>query len=86
VNTRVKPRHKKKRMHLWALVLGILLVPCARGLAADAITVVNDALFSSGAEAVISDIRVVIDGPPDQREPYRRHGQAPHPHETGSPP
>jgi outer membrane protein insertion porin family len=70
VNTRVKPRHKKKRMHLWALVLGILLVPCARGLAADAITVVNDALFSSGAEAVISDIRVVIDGPPDQREPY----------------
>ena len=70
MNARVNPRHKKMQLHLWALVLGILLVPCTRGLAADAITVVNDAFFTDGAEAVISDIRVVIDGPPDQQDTY----------------
>ncbi len=55
-------------MHLWALILGILLVPCARGLAADTITVGNDAILKNGSETVIRDIQVVIDGPPDQRE------------------
>ena len=57
-------------MHLWALILGILLVPCARGLAADTITVGNDAILKNGSETVIRDIQVVIDGPPDQRERY----------------
>ncbi len=55
-------------MHLWALILGILLVPCARGLAADTITVGNDATLKNEPETVIRDIQVVIDGPPDQRE------------------
>ena len=57
-------------MHLWALILGILLVPCARGLAADTITVGNDATLKNEPETVIRDIQVVIDGPPDQRERY----------------
>jgi hypothetical protein len=86
VNARVKQRHEKKQMHLWALVLGILLIPCTRGLAADTITVVNDAFFTNGSKAVISDIRVVIDGAPDQQKHLYRHGQTPHPSETrGSP-
>ncbi len=55
-------------MHLVALILGILLVPYARGLAADTITVGNDAILKNGSETVIRDIQVVIDGPPDQRE------------------
>ena len=57
-------------MHLWALILGILLVPCARGLAADTITVGNDAFITNGSKTVIGDIRVVIDGAPDQQKPY----------------
>ena len=57
-------------MHLWALILGMLLVPCARGLAADTITVGKDAILKNGPETVIRDIQVIIDGPPDQRERY----------------
>ena len=60
-------------MLLWALILGILLVPWARGLAADTITVDNDASLKNGSETVIRDIQVVIDSPPDQRE---RHAAA----------
>ncbi len=55
-------------MLLWALILGILLVPWARGLAADTITVDNDASLKKGWETVIRDIQVVIDSPPDQQE------------------
>ncbi len=70
MNTRVKQRHEKKQIHLWALVLGILLIPCTRGLAVDAITVGNDTFITNGSKTVIGDIRVVIDGAPDQQKPY----------------
>ncbi|MBC2710860.1 MAG: hypothetical protein HGJ94_07650 [Desulfosarcina sp.] len=58
----------KKQMRLWALILGILFLPYAWVLAADNITVGNDTFFSDGSSAVINDIRVVIDGAPDQQE------------------
>jgi outer membrane protein insertion porin family len=58
-------------MVLWALALGMLLVPIARGLAADTITVDDDSLSSTGSETVINAIRVVIDGTADQQKPYR---------------
>ncbi|MBR9986091.1 MAG: hypothetical protein KFF68_09285, partial [Desulfosarcina sp.] len=64
----MKGQYGKKQIHLWALILGILLVPYARGLAADTITVDNDAILQNEPETVIRDIQVVIDGPPDQRE------------------
>lgn len=70
MNTRVKQRHEKKQIHLWALVFGILLIPFARGLAADTITVGNDTFATNGSKTVIGDIRVVIDGAPDQQKPY----------------
>ena len=68
MNETVKRQYGKKQIHLWALILGILLVPCARGLAADTITVGNDAISKNGPETVIRNIQVIIDGPPDQRE------------------
>ncbi|MCB2146725.1 MAG: outer membrane protein assembly factor BamA [Deltaproteobacteria bacterium] len=63
-------QRQKKQMRLCALVLGILLLPGARSLAEDDIMADNDVMMGNGSAAIISDIRVVIDGPPDQREPY----------------
>jgi outer membrane protein assembly factor BamA len=71
VNQRVKQKHQHTPMVLWALALGMLLVPIARGLAADTITVDDDSLSSTGSETVINAIRVVIDGTADQQKPYR---------------
>ena len=68
MNVTVKGQYGKKQMHLWALILAILLVPCARGLAADTIIAGNDAVLKNEPVTVIRDIQVVIDGPPDQRE------------------
>jgi outer membrane protein insertion porin family len=70
VNDRVKQRHQKKQMHLWALALCLLLVPCARGLAADTSAADSDSFVTNGSETVVSDIRVVIDGPPNQQKTY----------------
>jgi outer membrane protein insertion porin family len=63
-------QHVKKQLHLWALVLGFILVPFARDLAADTVTVDNDTFIANGSKTVVSDIRVVIDGAPDQQKPY----------------
>jgi outer membrane protein insertion porin family len=70
MNQRVKRKHQTTQMVLWALVLGILSILFARGLAADAITISDDTLSSKGSETVIHDIRVVIEGPTDQQKPY----------------
>jgi len=56
---------------LWILILCMLCFQNAWVLAADKITVNNEALFSDGAGAVINAIRVVVDGAPDQQELYR---------------
>ena len=67
---RVKQPHLKNQFYLWALVLGILCLPFTRGLAADTVNVDDDTLFTNGSAAVINDIRVVIDGTPDQQKRY----------------
>ncbi|WP_319407230.1 outer membrane protein assembly factor BamA [uncultured Desulfosarcina sp.] len=64
----MKRRRGKKQARQWALILGMLLVSFVRSLAADIDTVGSDAILKNGSETVISDIQVVIVGPPDQRE------------------
>ncbi len=70
MNQRVKQRQHKKQIYLWVLVLSILWLPLARGLAADTVTVDDDTLFTNGSTMVINDIRVVIDGAPEQQKLY----------------
>ena len=63
-------QHGKKQLHLGALILCFLLVPFARSLAADTITLGNDTFIANESKTVVSDIRVVIDDAPDQQAPY----------------
>lgn len=54
--------HRHKLLRLWALVLGILCMTCAPGLAEESVTVKNTAAVPKSAKEVVSGIEVVIEG------------------------
>ena len=68
MNGLVKKQIKRKQIRRWVLFLCLFSAVSGRGLAADNITVGSE--ISNGSKVVVSEIQVVINGTPDQREPY----------------
>lgn len=66
----VKQSKMIKWIRLWALIFSLLLVQAASVPGAEQATIVNDAPGSNDSAALITDIRVVILGPPGQQDPY----------------
>lgn len=67
MKARVIQRPVKWRTGLWTLILGLLLLPCARGVAADDPATGKDKIVAGRPHARIADIRVVIDAPATQQ-------------------
>ncbi|TKB25112.1 outer membrane protein assembly factor BamA [Desulfopila sp. IMCC35006] len=72
MNKQPKKRRRPAPWRMWVLVLGLLFLPCVRGVADNTVTVDNAAAQRNGPAMVVSGIQVVIDGtlPEDRKNSY----------------